>query len=72
MIELHVEEPEFHTILAALRFYQEHRQYDPAQRSAWIETIATNCGQAVSLDAAGIDRLCQRLNTNTAESDDPV
>jgi hypothetical protein len=52
--------------------YQEHRQYDPAQRSAWIETIATNCGQAASLDAAGIDRLCQRLNTNTEESDDPV
>jgi hypothetical protein len=44
MMELQVNEREFHTILAALRFYQEHRQYDPAQRSAWIKTLATNCG----------------------------
>jgi hypothetical protein len=44
MIELHVRWAEFHTILAALRFYQHHRQYDPAQRSAWTETIATNSG----------------------------
>jgi hypothetical protein len=67
MIKLHVNEPEFHTILAALRFYQEHRQYDSAQRSAWIEAIATNSGQVVSLDASSIDRLCQRLNANASE-----
>jgi hypothetical protein len=72
MIELHVRWAEFHTILAALRVYQEHRQYDPAQRSAWIETIVTNSGQVVSLDAFGIDELCQRLNTNTTESDTRV
>jgi len=68
MIELHVHGPEFHTILAALRFYREHRQYGPIHRSAWIETIATNSGQVVPLDAFGIDRLCQRLNTNSPES----
>jgi hypothetical protein len=70
MLELHVRESEFHTILAALRFYQEHRQYDPAQRTAWIETIATNWGLVVALDDSGIEELCRRLNTNTTESDD--
>lgn len=69
MLEIHIREREFHTILAALRFYLEHRQDDPAQRSAWIETIATNWGQVVALDASGIEELCQRLNTDTTESD---
>lgn len=71
MLELHVSWPEFHTILAALRFYQEHRQDDPAQRSAWIDTLATNSGQIVALDATGINRLCHRMNTNTTDADQP-
>jgi hypothetical protein len=64
--------PEFHTIVAALRVFQEHRQYDPARRSAWIESIATNSGQVLPLDASGIEEFCQRLNTEDQEADGPV
>jgi hypothetical protein len=72
MLELHGSSPEFHTILAALRFYQEHRQDEPAQRSAWIDSLATNSGQIMALDATGIDRLCLRLNTDTTDADQPA
>jgi len=50
------------TILAALRFYQEKGQGEPFERSDAIHDIATNGGEVVSLDAAGIDDLCERLN----------
>jgi hypothetical protein len=64
-MNLHVTPQEFHTLLAALRFYQAYRQCGSAELSAWIEEIASNGGQFDPLDAAGIDRLCQRLNTGT-------
>lgn len=51
------------TILAALRFYQERGMGDPANRSDAINDIATNGGEVISLDAEGIDDLCERLNT---------
>jgi hypothetical protein len=60
---LKVCEAELHTILAALRFYQEHGQGEPANRSDWIDDLATNGGDVISLDDDGIDQLCQRLNT---------
>ena len=50
------------TMLAALRFYQQHGQCDPINRSVWIDDIATNGGQQQPLTALEIDQLCQRLN----------
>ncbi|MGT2457648.1 hypothetical protein ACU4GI_32620 [Cupriavidus basilensis] len=50
------------TILASLRVYQQSGQGNPARRSEAIHDIATNGGAVISLDAAGIDELCERLN----------
>jgi len=64
-----IETDELATILAALRFYQEKGQGDPANRSDAIHDIATACDQVVSLGAEAIDDLCERLNTsNSVES----
>ena len=62
MTIIRVSFPEFHTILAALRFYQGHGQGDPAYRSESIDDLATHGDQVTSLDDAGIDRLCERIN----------
>jgi len=54
------------TILAALRFYQEKGMGDPANRSEAIHEIAT-CGDTeISLDADGIDGLCESINGGDA------
>lgn len=53
------------TILAALRFYQENGQGDPDNRSDEIHGIATGGGEDVSMDGAGIDDLCERLNVDS-------
>jgi hypothetical protein len=51
------------TIIAALRFYQQHGQGDPFQRADDIHELATNGGEVMSsLDDEGIDALCERLN----------
>lgn len=67
MLTLQVSEQEFHTILAALRFYQEHSRGDPRNCSAWIDDSATNGGAVAVLDDKGIDDLCLRLNTQDNE-----
>ena len=67
MITIQVTDQEFHTILAALRFYQEQGQGEPANRSDRIHELATNDDQQISLDDAGIDELCERLNTEYRE-----
>ncbi|WP_321820886.1 MULTISPECIES: hypothetical protein [unclassified Burkholderia] len=51
------------TILAALRFYQQHGMGEPANRSEAIHDIATNGGEDVSMNDAGIDELCERVNS---------
>ena len=53
---------DLNTILAALRYYQEQGMGDPENRSDDIHEIATNGDTDVSLDDAGIDDLCERLN----------
>jgi len=53
---------ELHAILAALRLYQEMSTIGLAKRRPWIEELASNGGQVAPLDAAGLDRLCERLN----------
>jgi len=50
------------TIMAALRFYQEKGMGDPANRSDAIHDLATNGDEVISLDAEGIDDLCERIN----------
>ena len=62
-VTLRVSMRAFHTILAALRFYQERGQCDSGKRSESIEELATNAGQAHALDADEIDELCERINT---------
>jgi hypothetical protein len=59
---LHVTQEEFHTILAALRFYQDRVPANQASAQEWIEGIATNLGAVDALDTKAIDALCQRLN----------
>ena len=51
------------TVLAALRYYQQQGLGDPDLRPDAIHDIATDHGQVVSLDAEGIDELCEALNT---------
>ncbi len=62
MIQLKVNEREFHTILAALRFYQGHDQCELNGRSEAIDAIATNLRTVIALDDQGIDQLCEQLN----------
>lgn len=57
------DEAEHATVIAALRFYQEHGQGEPANRSDATHDLATNCGEVFSsLDDEGIDTLVERLN----------
>lgn len=61
------DDAEFHTVMAALRFYQSKGCGDPAYRPLDIHEIATNCGEVLSsLDAEWIDKLCERINTAPA------
>ncbi len=67
-LKITVSEAEFSTIMAALRFYQEQGQDNPAHRSPGIDCIATNEGQLVALDGQAIDSLCKRINTEVERS----
>jgi hypothetical protein len=62
------------TVPAALRYYQRQGLADaPDLRPGEIHDIATGGDHAcfaASLDAAGIDALCERLNTATEEETD--
>ena len=53
---------ELNTILAALRFCQEEEMTEPDNRSDAIHDIATNGDQETSMDDAGVDELCEKLN----------
>ena len=63
-MQYQIDGQDLNTILAALRFYQEHGQGEPSNRSEAIHDIATNGGDAISMDDAGIDDLCERINEN--------
>ncbi len=67
-LKITVSEAEFSTIMAALRFYQEQGQDNPAHRSSGIDSIATNEGQLTALDRPAIDSLCERINTEVERS----
>lgn len=57
-----VEPDEFHTIMAALRYYQQQGLGDPAHRPQEIHELATNADEVISLDEGAIDELCERIN----------
>ena len=61
---LKVDDAEFATILAALRYYQSRGLGDPMNRPIDIHHIATNSGEVMSsLDDEWIDELCEAMNT---------
>lgn len=68
MIQITVHDQEFHTIIAALRYYQEQGLGNPANRPDEIHALATNAhavweeGDVTSLDDEGIDALVERIN----------
>lgn len=70
MINISVDEQQFHTIIAALCFYQEYRQVEPSRRTDWIHELATNGDEVTSLDGEGVDTLVNQINT--AEPSDAV
>lgn len=75
MVSINVNAKEHATILSALRFYQEKKQFNSFNRTAEINEIATNCGEFSSLTSAGIDALSHQINEcteNTLSNIDPV
>ena len=61
------DDAEFHTVMAALRFYQSKGLGEPMNRPLEIHEIATNDGAVLSsLDYGWIDQLCERINTAPA------
>jgi len=65
-MKIQISDQEFHTILAALRFFQIQR--DREIQGDYLE-IATNGYTIGRLDYEGIDALCERINT-TPEGDE--
>lgn len=61
-ILIHVSPEEFHTIIAALRYYQVKGMGNPVFRSDGIHDLATNGGEVTSLDDDDIDELIERIN----------
>jgi hypothetical protein len=58
-----LDDAEHATVLAALRYWQQEGMGEPHNRAEDLHDIATNGGQVMSsLDDAGIDALCERLN----------
>ncbi len=55
-------EDERNTVLAALRWYQHSGMGELANRPEWLQDIVCPSEDATSLDLAGIDALCERLN----------
>ena len=53
---------ELGAILAALRFYQQHGQGESANRSQWMEDIASDLGKVRPLDTKEVDWVCEKLN----------
>lgn len=61
---INIDNQDLNTILAALRAYQAAGYGDPCNRPLAIHDIATNWDNEISMDDAGIDDLCERLNVS--------
>ncbi len=66
------EDTHLNTILAALRYYQENGQGDPANRSDDIQSIACPTADDTSLDADGIDELCEAIKFSDVVIEDAL
>jgi hypothetical protein len=66
-VQLTIENQDLHTILAALKVYQDLGYGEPANRPMAVHDIAIG-GEldVISLDDAGIDDLCERINGGSA------
>ncbi len=62
MTTIVVDDQQHATLIAALNFYHDQGQGDPAYRTDWIHHLATNGDQVISLDAGGINRLIEQIN----------
>lgn len=62
MTVITIDQAQLSTILAALRMYQAAGCGEPGNRSDDIHEIATDGGTQISLDADGIDALCEQIN----------
>lgn len=67
---IEIDDAEHASILAALRFWQQHGMGDPDNRSDALHEVATNGNRVISLDGEEIDRLCERLNGVDDEDDE--
>ncbi len=61
-ITLRVSEREFHTILAALRYWADEECQRGGGRTPFMNDIATDGGRVIALDWPEVDALCQRIN----------
>ena len=52
---------ELHTILAALRYYQDNNMADKQNRDGWLDEVA-DPDDTGGLDRDEIDELCVKLN----------
>lgn len=52
-----------HTIIAALRFWQQQGMCEPANRSDEFQNLATNFDQVTSLSESDLDQLVENINT---------
>jgi len=66
MLTIQLSEKEFHTLLAALRYYQQRKLGNSLLRIDAIHELATNGGRVRALTAAAIDELCERINTSAS------
>lgn len=62
MATIKIDSQDRNTILAALRTYQALGYGEPCNRPLPIHDIATNLDNETSMDSAGIDELCERIN----------
>ncbi len=61
-ITLRVSEREFHTILAALRYWADEECQAPHDYSEYMRVIAANGGEVVPLPRDEVVALCERIN----------
>ena len=62
MVIIDLTHQEISTVLASLRYYQAQDMGEPDKRSDAIHDIATDGDSTTSLDATGIDDLCEKIN----------
>ena len=65
-----VNDREFHTILTALRYWQQHYPLDRCDAFYPLSNIATNGGNVEALSNDEIDTLCEEMNCGERDGAD--